>query len=187
MPIQLKPKEAVEDSEYSKKIGINQGIREYNVPPEALSKYTSVGLAGLTPLPIGQTFICDFLGWSIYVPTEVCAVQNTLEHLPECVLHWLYNVMHGDGDVERRLKLSMDMIDRDLKMLEKAPISAIAEAYSAELKTERQRRENAIDFYRWWLTEKDTPIGEAYNTELVKIMKQRRSAGEVGNCEVNAE
>ena len=33
MPIQLKPKESAETPEYSKKIGINQGIREYRWTP----------------------------------------------------------------------------------------------------------------------------------------------------------
>lgn len=192
MPIQLKPKDSAETPEYSKKLGqdipLQKGIRYYE---GELSKYTSMGLSGLTPLPKGRTFCCYCLSFAIDVPTEICTVRNVFEQLPEYILCHLYNMM---DKTPQHIEFQMRMLDRDIEYIKSnsggypwASVPVIASSYIDELNAEKERLSNDLDFCKWWQDVKDTPLGEAVKTELVNLVRQKRSGEGTADCEVKDE
>lgn len=180
MSIQLKPKDSAETPEYGKKLGQNislqTGIRYYEGD---MSKLCSEGLAGLTPLPKGRTFCCYYLSFSIQVPTEICTVRDVFGPLPEYVLCHLYNMT---DKTPQNIEFQMDMLDRDIEYIKSngggfpgSTVQVIASSYIDELNAEKERLSNDLAFCKWWQGVKDTPLGEAVKTELVKLVRQKRS------------
>jgi len=189
MTMQIKPKDSAETPEYSKKLSQNvslqTGIRHYEGDTGGLCLE---GLAGLTPRLKGRTFCCHCLSFSIQVPTEICTVRDVFEPLPEYVLCHLYNITDM---TPQNIEFKMRMLDRDIEYVKSngggfpgASIPVIASSYIDELTAEKERLDNDLDFCKWWQGVKDTPLGEAVKTELVKLVRQKRAGEETVVCEV---
>lgn len=134
------------------------------------------------PLPIGRTFCCRCLAFVIYVPTEINTVHDVFEHLPEYILCHLYDVMDMKP---QNIEFHIRMIDRDMEDLAtkgKIPGDgvhpAIAAELCSELEGEKERLSNDLDFCKWWQEVKGTPLGDAVQTEIVNLVKQKRSGEE---------
>lgn len=179
MSIQLKPKDSAETPEYSKKLGqdipLQKGIPYYE---GELSKYTSASFAPLSRLPKGRKFCCHCLAFLIDVPTEICTVHEVFEQLPEYILCHLYNVMDR---TPQQIEFQLRMLDRDIDdfgtkgKLPGCNIPVITASLINELEGEKERLSNDLDFCKWWQDVKDTPLGEAVKTELINLVRQKRS------------
>ena len=182
MSMQINPKDSAETPEYSEKLSPNvslqKGIRYYE---GELSEFTHAAFGPLSPLPIGRTFCCRCLAFVIYVPTEIGTVHDVFEDLPEYILCHLYNVMDM---TPRDIECHIRMIDRDMEDLATkgkipgANIPAIAAELCSELEGEKERLVNDLDFCKWWQEVKGTPIGDAVQTELVNLVRQKRAGVE---------
>jgi len=182
MPIQIKPSDSAETPEYGKKLGQDippqTGIRYYE---GELSEFTSASFAPLPRLPKGRTFCCHCLAFLIDVPTEICTVHEVFEQLPEYILCHLYNVMDR---TPQQIEFQMRMLDRDIDdfgtkgKLPGCNVPVITTSLINELEGEKERLSNDLDFCKWWQGVKDTPLGEAVKTELVKLVRQKRAGEE---------